>query len=138
MFQNFKGFQKPKRLEYESESLTPTYGKFLAEPFERGFGLTIGNSLRRVLLSSIEGAAVTSIRIPGVLHEFSTIPGVKEDVTDIILNIKALRLKLKVDHAKTLYLKASKEGPVRASHITSDPDVEIMNPDLHIATCSGW
>ncbi len=134
MFQNFKGFQKPKRLEYESDSLTSTYGKFFAEPFERGFGLTIGNSLRRVLLSSIEGAAVTSIRIPGVLHEFSTIPGVKEDVTDIILNIKALRLKLKVDHPKTLYMKASKEGPVRAANIVADPDVEIMNPDLYIAT----
>jgi DNA-directed RNA polymerase subunit alpha len=134
MIQNFKGFQKAKRLEYETETLTSTYGKFFAEPFERGFGLTIGHSLRRVLLSSIEGAAVTSIRIPGVLHEFSTIPGVKEDVTDIILNIKGLRLKLNVDHPKTLYLKASKEGPVKASDIVPDPDVEILNPGLHIAT----
>ncbi|MFH0873162.1 MAG: DNA-directed RNA polymerase subunit alpha [bacterium] len=134
MFQNFKGFQKPKRLEYETETLTPTYGRFFAEPFERGFGLTIGNSLRRVLLSSIEGAAVTSIRIPGVLHEFSTIPGLKEDVTDIILNVKGLRLKMKVNHPKTLYLKATKAGPVKAGDIVPDADVEIMNPELHIAT----
>jgi len=134
MFQNFKGFQKPKRLEYETETLTPTYGRFFAEPFERGFGLTIGNSLRRVLLSSIEGAAVTSIRIPGVLHEFSTIPGLKEDVTDIILNVKGLRLKMKVNHPKTLYLKATKAGPVKAGDIVPDADVEILNPELHIAT----
>ena len=134
MLQNFKGFQKPKRLEYEAETLTSTYGKFFAEPFERGFGLTIGNSLRRVLLSSIEGAAVTSIRIPRVLHEFSTVPGVKEDVTDLILNIKGLRFKMKVNHPKTLYLKASARGPVTASHIVADPDVEILNPDHYIAT----
>ncbi len=129
-----KGFQKPKRLEYEEETLTPIYGKFIAEPLERGFGLTLGNALRRVLLSSIEGAAITSVRIMGVVHEFSSIPGVKEDVTDIILNIKGLRVKLKVDHPKTLYLKVAGEGEVRASHITPDPNVEIMNPDHYIAT----
>ncbi|HWQ69707.1 MAG TPA: DNA-directed RNA polymerase subunit alpha [Patescibacteria group bacterium] len=134
MIQKFKGIQKPKRLECELESLTSTYGKFLAEPFERGFGLTIGNALRRTLLSAIEGAAVTAIRITGALHEFSTIPGVKEDVTDIILNLKGLRIRLHVDHPKTLYLKAFSEGEVRAEHITPDPDVEILNPDLHIAT----
>ncbi len=134
MIQKFKGLQKPKRLECELETLTSTYGKFFAEPFERGFGLTIGNALRRILLSSIEGAAVTTVRIAGVLHEFSTIPGIKEDVSDIILNIKGLRVKLNVDHPKTIYLKASSEGEVRASHITPDPDVEILNPDLHIAT----
>lgn len=133
MIQKFKGLQKPKRLECELETLTSTYGKFYAEPFERGFGLTIGNALRRILLSSIEGAAVTTIRITGALHEFSTIPGVKDDVTDIILNIKGLRVKLHVDHPKTLYLKASSEGEVRASHINPDPDVEILNPDLYIA-----
>jgi DNA-directed RNA polymerase subunit alpha len=133
MIQKFKGLQKPKRLECELETLTSTYGKFYAEPFERGFGLTIGNALRRILLSSIEGAAVTTIRIAGALHEFSTIPGVKDDVTDIILNIKGLRVKLHVDHPKTLYLKASSEGEVRASHINPDPDVEILNPDLYIA-----
>jgi DNA-directed RNA polymerase subunit alpha len=120
-------------LECELETLTSTYGKFYAEPFERGFGLTIGNALRRILLSSIEGAAVTTIRIAGALHEFSTIPGVKDDVTDIILNIKGLRVKLHVDHPKTLYLKASSEGEVRASHINPDPDVEILNPELYIA-----
>lgn len=134
MFQNFKGFQKAKRLEYDAETLTSSYGKFFAEPFERGFGLTIGNSLRRVLLSSIEGAAVTSIRIPGVLHEFSSIPGVKEDVTDIILNIKGLRVKMNVNHPKTLYLRASKGGPVKAGDILRDPDLEIRNPDHYIAT----
>lgn len=134
MIQKFKGIQKPKRLECELESLTSTYGKFFAEPFERGFGLTIGNALRRTLLSAIEGAAVTAVRITGALHEFSTIPGVKEDVTDIILNLKGLRLRLHVDHPKTLYLKAFSEGEVRAEHIVSDPDVEILNPDLRIAT----
>ncbi len=134
MIQKFRGFQKPKRLECELETLTSTYGKFFAEPFERGFGLTIGNALRRILLSSIEGAAVTTVRIAGALHEFSTIPGVKEDVADIILNIKGLRLKLNVDHPKTLYMKASSEGEVRASNIAPDPDVEILNPELHLAT----
>ncbi|MBI4381527.1 MAG: DNA-directed RNA polymerase subunit alpha [candidate division NC10 bacterium] len=133
MIQKFKGLQKPKRLECELETLTSTYGKFYAEPFERGFGLTVGNALRRILLSSIEGAAVTTVRITGALHEFSTIPGVKDDVTDIILNIKGLRVKLHVDHPKTLYLKASSEGEVRASHINPDPDVEILNPELYIA-----
>ena len=114
MIQKFKGFTKPKRLECELETLTSTYGKFFAEPLERGFGLTLGNALRRVLLSSIEGAAITSVRIGGVLHEFSSVPGVKEDVTDIILNLKQLRLKLNVDHPKTLTLKAAGEGEVRA------------------------
>jgi DNA-directed RNA polymerase subunit alpha len=130
--QKFKGFQKPKRLECELESLTSTYGKFFAEPLERGFGLTLGNSLRRVLLSSIEGAAVTSVRLDGVVHEFSTIPGVKEDVADIILNLKQLRLKLNVDHPKSLTLKAAGEGEVRAAQITPDPDVEILSPDLYL------
>src|SRR5574337_1320142 len=134
MIQKFKSIQKPKRLECELESLTSTYGKFLAEPFERGFGLTVGNALRRILLSAIEGAAVTTVRIAGALHEFSTIPGVKEDATDIILNLKGLRFRLNVDHPKTLYLKVFSEGEVRAEHITPDPDVEILNPDLHIAT----
>jgi DNA-directed RNA polymerase subunit alpha len=134
MIQKFKGIQKPKRLECELESLTSTYGKFFAEPFERGFGLTIGNALRRTLLSAIEGAAVTAVRITGALHEFSTIPGVKEDVTDVILNLKGLRFRLHADHPKTLHLRAFSEGEVRAEHITPDPDIEILNPDLHIAT----
>ena len=132
--QKFKGFQKPKRLECELETLTSTYGKFFAEPLERGFGLTLGNSLRRVLLSAIEGAAVTSVRIAGVLHEFSTIPGAKEDVTDVILNLKQLRLKLASDQTKTLTLKAAGEGEVRAGQITSDADVEILTPDLYICS----
>ena len=132
--QKFKGFQKPKRLECELETLTSTYGKFFAEPLERGFGLTLGNSLRRVMLSSIEGAAVTSVRIAGVLHEFSTIPGVKEDVTDLILNLKQLRLKLVSDHPKTLTLKAAGEGEVRAGRITPDADVEILSPDLYLCS----
>ena len=132
--QKFKGFQKPKRLECELETLTSTYGKFFAEPLERGFGLTLGNSLRRVMLSSLEGAAVTSVRIAGVLHEFSTIPGVKEDVTDLILNLKQLRLKLASDHPKTLTLKAAGEGEVRAGRITPDADVEILSPDLYLCS----
>jgi len=132
MIQKFKGFTKPKRLECELETLTSTYGKFFAEPLERGFGLTLGNALRRVLLSAIEGAAITTVRIVGVLHEFSTVPGVKEDVTDIILNLKQLRLRLNVDHAKTLTLKAAGEGEVRASQITPDADVEILTPDLYV------
>jgi DNA-directed RNA polymerase subunit alpha len=132
--QKFKGFQKPKRLECELETLTSTYGKFFAEPLERGFGLTLGNSLRRVMLSSLEGAAVTSVRIAGVLHEFSTIPGVKEDVTDLILNLKQLRLKLASDHPKTLTLKAAGEGEVRAGRITPDADLEILSPDLYLCS----
>jgi DNA-directed RNA polymerase subunit alpha len=132
--QKFKGFQKPKRLEPELETLTNTYGKFFAEPLERGFGLTLGNSLRRVLLSAIEGAAVTSVRIAGVLHEFSTVPGVKEDVTDIILNLKLLRLKLNADHPKTLTLKAAGEGEVRAAQITPDPDIEVLSPDQYLCS----
>jgi DNA-directed RNA polymerase subunit alpha len=134
MMQRFKGFQRPSRLECELESLTSTYGKFVAEPLERGFGLTLGNALRRVLLSSIEGAAVTSVRLPGVLHEFSTVPGVREDVTDIILNLKQLRLKLNLEGPKVLTLKAQGESEVRASNITSDPDVEILTPDLYLCT----
>jgi len=132
--QKFKGFQKPKRLEPELETLTNTYGKFFAEPLERGFGLTLGNSLRRVLLSAIEGAAITSVRIAGVLHEFSTVPGVKEDVTDIILNLKLLRLKLNADHPKTLTLKAAGEGEVRAAQITPDADIEVLSPDQYICS----
>src|SRR3990172_2319234 len=129
-----KDFQIPKELEIDDMSSTQTYGKFFAEPFERGFGTTIGNSIRRILLSSIVGAAVTSLKIEGVLHEFTSIPGVKEDVTDIILNIKALRLKLHSDKPKTIYLKKKGPGIVKASDITADADIEIMTPDLHIAT----
>lgn len=129
-----KDFQIPQKLSVEKDTLTPTYGKFFAEPFERGFGTTIGNSLRRVLLSSIVGTGVTSVKIDGVLHEFSTIPGVKEDVTDIVLNLKALRLKLYTEKPKTVYLQRKGPGEVRAGDITPDADIEVLNPDLHIAT----
>ena len=128
------GFQKPRRIESERDSLTNTYGRFTAEPFERGFGVTIGNALRRVLLSSLTGAAVTALKIEGVYHEFSTIPGVLEDTTEIILNIKELLLKMHVDGAKQLSLRATGPGEVKASQIVTDADVEILNPDLHIAT----
>lgn len=129
-----KDFQIPQKLSVEKDTLTPTYGKFFAEPFERGFGTTIGNSLRRVLLSSIVGTGVTSVKIDGVFHEFSTIPGVKEDVTDIVLNLKALRLKLYTEKPKTVYLQRKGPGEVRAGDITPDADIEVLNPDLHIAT----
>jgi DNA-directed RNA polymerase subunit alpha len=130
----WKGLPKPKRLNVDLETLTTQYGKFWAEPFQRGYGVTLGNSLRRVLLSSIPGAAVTAIRIEGVLHEFSTIPDVVEDVTNIILNIKGILVKIHVDHPKTIYLDKKGPGYVTAGDIQTDPDVEILNPDLHIAT----
>ncbi len=134
MTMKLKGFQIPKKLEFEADSLTNTYGKFSAEPFERGFGTTIGNSLRRVLLSSLEGAAVTSIRIENVLHEFSSVPGVVEDVTDIILNIKKLRFKMHTDKPKTISIDVEGPGAVYGSHIDTDADIEILTPDLLIAT----
>ncbi|MCI0457158.1 MAG: DNA-directed RNA polymerase subunit alpha, partial [Gemmataceae bacterium] len=114
----WKGFQRPKRLECDQETLTPTYGQFYAQPFERGFGTTVGNALRRVLLSSIEGAAVTAVKIEGVLHEFSAVQGMVEDVTDVILNLKQIPLKLNVDHPETLRIKV--EGlhhPARVHHV---------------------
>ena len=130
----WKGFQKPKRLATDAESLTDKYGHFWAQPFERGFGTTIGNALRRVLLSSIEGAAITAVKIDGVLHEFSPIPGVVEDATDIILNLKQIPLKLHSDHTKTLIIRVDKAGEVRARDIQADADVEILEADAHIAT----
>jgi DNA-directed RNA polymerase subunit alpha len=127
------GFQRPKYLECDYETLTNTYGRFTAQPFERGFGVTVGNALRRILLSSIKGAAITSVRIQGVLHEFSTIPGVVEDVTDILLNLKSIPLKLNGNQPKTMTLK--KEGPAeaKASDIVHDADIEILEKDIHIA-----
>jgi DNA-directed RNA polymerase subunit alpha len=130
----WKGFQRPKRLEFERETLTDRFGRFHAQPFERGFGTTVGNALRRVLLSSIEGAAVTAVKIDGVLHEFSPIPGVVEDATDIILNLKQIPLKMHSDTTKTLYLRVDKAGEVRARDIEGDSDIEILEPDAHIAT----
>jgi DNA-directed RNA polymerase subunit alpha len=132
----WKGFQRPKRLEFERETLTDRFGRFYAQPFERGFGTTIGNALRRVLLSSIEGAAITAVKIDGVLHEFSPIPGVVEDATDIILNLKQIPLKMHVDYTKTLYLRVEKPGIVRAKDIEGDADIEILEPEAHIATVS--
>jgi len=130
----WKGFQKPKRLDVNRETLTLTYGEFWAQPFERGFGTTIGNALRRALLSSIEGAAVTAVKIEGVLHEFSSLPGVVEDTTDVILNLKKVNFKLNGAGPKTLTLKKSGQGAVTAGDLGTDGDVEIMNPDQVIAT----
>lgn len=130
----WKGFQRPKRLEVERETLTDRFGRFYAQPFERGFGTTIGNALRRVLLSSIEGAAITAVRIDNVLHEFSPIPGVVEDATDIILNLKQIPITCHSDQTKTLYLRVDRPGEVRARDIEVDQDVEILEPDAHIAT----
>ncbi|MBD3414586.1 MAG: DNA-directed RNA polymerase subunit alpha [Candidatus Aminicenantes bacterium] len=128
------GFQRPRHLECDSESLTDSYGRFFAQPFERGYGITVGNSLRRILLSSIPGAAITNVRIQGVLHEFSTIPGVVEDVTDILLNLKSLRLKMNTAEPKVMTLKV--KGPIdaKASDIEHDSDIEILNEDIHIAS----
>lgn len=127
-------FQSPKTLEVDRQTLTDTYGKFYAEPFERGFGTTIGNALRRVLLSSIAGAAVTSIRVEGALHEFTNIPGVREDVTDLVLNIKQLRLKSHSMDERTITIKKSKAGPVTGKDVKCDSNVEVLNPDLVLAT----
>jgi DNA-directed RNA polymerase subunit alpha len=132
----WKGFQKPKRLAADTETLTPTYGRFYAQPFERGFGTTIGNALRRVLLSSIEGAAVTAVRIEGVMHEFQSIPGVVEDATDIILNLKQVPFKLNGDGPKAIYLKTDKPGVITSGMIEADGDVEILDKDVYIATVS--
>jgi DNA-directed RNA polymerase subunit alpha len=134
MQRNWKNLIKPKKLDVERETLTPFYGKFYGEPFERGFGVTIGNALRRILLSCLQGAAVTSLKIDGVLHEFTTIPDVKEDVTDIILNLKEVKVKLHTDDPKTVRIQAEGEGIVRAGDVIADGTVEIMNPDHHIAT----
>lgn len=130
----WKEFEMPKRLVLDEATATPTYGKFIAEPFERGYGTTIGNALRRVLLSSIEGAAVTAIKLDGALHEFSSLPGVTEDVTEIVLNIKQLVLRSHARQPKTLTLRREKPGEVTAKDIASDDAVEVINPDLHIAT----
>jgi DNA-directed RNA polymerase subunit alpha len=133
---SWKDLIRPKRLEAEKETLTPFYGKFTAEPLERGFGITVGNSLRRTLLSSLQGAAITSVKIDGVLHEFSTIPGVKEDATEILLNLKEVRLKLHTEGAKTIRIKADGPKEVKAGDIITGEAVEILKPDHHIATLS--
>ena len=127
-------FELPKRLTREEATVTPTYTKFIAEPFEAGYGQTIGNSLRRVLLSSLEGAAISSIKIEGAPHEFTAIPGVVEDVTDIILNLKKVLLKSHSREAHTVMISVTKEGAVTAGDIKSDQVVEVINPDQHICT----
>jgi DNA-directed RNA polymerase subunit alpha len=136
MYRNWESLIKPRAIEVEEETLSPTYGRFHVEPLERGFGITIGNSLRRILLSSLQGAAVVAVRIKGVLHEFSTLHGVREDVTDIILNIKELLVKMHTDGPETLRLKANTPGVVRAQNIEPNPHVEILNPEQVIATLS--
>src|SRR5437868_13503290 len=132
----WKGFQKPKRLASELESLTEKYGRFSAQPFERGWGTTVGNALRRALLSSIEGAAVTAVKIEGVLHEFSSSPGVVEDATDIILHLKQIPFKLSGDAPKAIYLRADQPGVVTSGMIEADADVEVLDKDIYIATVS--
>ncbi len=132
----FRGFQKPKRLVANTESATDRYGMFTAQPFERGFGTTIGNGLRRILLSSIEGAAITAVRIEGVAHEFSPIPGVVEDATDIILNLKQVPFKMTGEGVRTARIRVDGAGEVLSGHIETDADVEVLDRNMHVATVS--
>ncbi len=134
MFRNWRRQIRPRGLEFDKEELTPTYGKFVARPLERGFGITLGNALRRVLLSSLQGAAVTSLHIDNVLHEFTSIPGVKEDVTDIVLNVKQMRLKLHEGETDTIKLEVQGEKEIKAKDLVTSDKIEILNPELHIAT----
>ena len=133
---NWRDLIKPKALEVDKETLTNTYGKFFAEPLERGFGITVGNTMRRVLLSSLQGGAVTALKIEGALHEFTTISDVAEDVTDIILNLKEVLVRLRTHEPKTLRIEHSGGGVIKAGDIIVDGDVEILNPDHHVATVS--
>ncbi len=132
----WRDFQMPKRLDCDESTYTDTRGKFIAEPFEKGYGITLGNSLRRILLSSIEGSAVTSLKIDGVRHEYSTIPGVMESVSEIILNVKRLVLRSHSKVPKPIFIKAEKKGEITAADIICDETIEVLNPDLHIATLS--
>ncbi len=133
---NWRDMIRPKKLDIDGSSSTESYGKFTCEPLERGYGITLGNSLRRVLLSSLQGAAITTVRIDGALHEFTTIPGVVEDVTDIILNIKSLRLAMDDATPRTLIVDKSGDGPVTAADIQAPTGVTVLDPDQHIATLS--
>ncbi len=130
----WKGFQRPKRVDIDKQTVTTTFARFSAQPFERGFATTIGNALRRCLLSSIEGAAITAVKIEGVLHEFSSLPGVVEDVTDIILNLRQVPIRLESEEPKFLNLDFSGTGQVTAGDLSGDPAVEVCDPDLPIAT----
>ena len=136
MFKDWQRLIKPNKFEVDNETLSQTYGKFVVEPLERGYGITIGNSLRRILISSLQGAAITSVKINSVLHEFSTIPGVREDVAEIILNLKQVQIRLLTPGPKGISIKASSKGVVKAGDIISDGNVEIMNPEHHIADLS--
>jgi DNA-directed RNA polymerase subunit alpha len=136
-YKNWRELQKPEPIEVEKGSHTESYGKFVCQPLEKGFGTTIGNSFRRILLSSIQGAAITSVRIEGALHEFTAIPGVLEDVTEIILNLKEVRLKLNTAEGQTVRINNKDKGPVTAADIISDGSVEVMNPEQHICTITG-
>lgn len=133
---NWHDLTKPKRLERDEKTSVSTYGKFVCEPLERGYGITLGNALRRVLLSSIQGSAITSVKIDGVLHEFSTITGVKEDVTEIVLNLKEIELKMHTYEPQVLRVSATGECDIKAGNISTGHQVEILNPDHHIATLS--
>jgi DNA-directed RNA polymerase subunit alpha len=129
-----EAFKMPRGVEFEPEGATSSWGKYVIEPLEQGFGLTLGNAIRRVLLSSIEGTAITAVKIDGVLHEYSTIPNVYEDTTEIIMNLRSLVLRLEADRPKTIYLDVEGEGEVTGHDIIADPDVKIINPDQKIAT----
>ena len=137
MQRNWRSLIQPKRIEIDETTHTAFYGEFSCQPLERGFGTTLGNALRRILLSSIQGAAIVSVKFDGILHEFSTIHGIKEDVTDIILNLKGVRLKLHQDGPRTIQIDTSREGTITAGDIVTDGTVEILNPDHHIATLLG-
>ncbi len=137
MQRNWSSLIRPKRVDVDETTHTRYYGEFTIQPLERGFGITLGNSLRRVLLSSIQGAAITSVKIDGVLHEFSTIPGVKEDVTDIILNLKGVRFKLGASDTKIVRLNITRPGAITAKDFETDGSIEVLNPDHYIATLSG-
>jgi DNA-directed RNA polymerase subunit alpha len=136
MLKNWYNLIRPKRIEVDESTHTSSYGEFSIQPLERGFGTTLGNALRRVLLSSISGAAIVSVKIEGVLHEFSTVPGVKEDVTDIVLNLKGIRLKMHQDGPKMIHIDALGDKVIRAGDIITDGTVEVLNPDHYIATLS--
>ena len=134
MYMNWRELIKPKGVEISAS--TETYGKFVCEPLERGFGITIGNALRRILLSSIHGAAIVSAKIDGVMQEFAAIPGMLEDVSELLLNLKEVRLQMSDPEARVIRIEASKEGAVKAGDIITDGGVQILNPEHHIATLS--
>ncbi|MBM4271472.1 MAG: DNA-directed RNA polymerase subunit alpha [Deltaproteobacteria bacterium] len=137
MQKSWRSLIRPKRIEIDEGTHSRFYGEFTCQPLERGFGITLGNAIRRVLLSSIQGAAIVSVKFEGILHEYSTIPGVKEDVTELILNLKGIRLKLHQDGPRVIYIDTTKEGALTAGDIITDDAVEVLNPDHYIATLSG-